>query len=250
MTAGRGCGRATGPTPPATSRTWPPRRPTGSTPARPSSTARSWRSTRPADRPSRCSRRGPATSSGETPACPSPTRSSTCSTSTGESLLDQPLEARKARLQGVLRAHPLVRYAGHVEADGEALFESVKAEGLEGMMAKQRSSRYEPGRRSHAWLKVKNRPEQEFVVAGWEPGSVAHRDLGSLVLAVHDDAGQAPVRRRGGQRAGRTDPPRPARSDGADRARHQPLRLPSSPATRPVGRAAARGPRRVRGVDP
>ena len=83
-----------------------------------------------------------------------------------------------------------MRYAGHVEADGEALFESVKAEGLEGMMAKQRASRYEPGRRSHAWLKVKNRPEQEFVVAGWEPGSVAHRDLGSLVLAVHDDEGR------------------------------------------------------------
>ena len=107
----------------------------------------------------------------------------------GASLLDQPLEARKARLNEVLRQHPLVRYAGHIEADGEALFASVQVEGLEGVMAKQRSSRYEPGRRSRAWLKIKNRPEQEFVVAGWEPGSVAHRDLGSLVLAVYDDDG-------------------------------------------------------------
>jgi bifunctional non-homologous end joining protein LigD len=108
----------------------------------------------------------------------------------GESLLDQPLEARKVRLQEVLREHPLVRYAGHVEADGEALFASVKAEGLEGVMAKLRSSRYEPGRRSHAWLKLKNRAEQEFVVAGWEPGSVAHRDLGALLLGVYDDGGR------------------------------------------------------------
>ena len=108
----------------------------------------------------------------------------------GESLLEQPLDARKARLREVLREHPLVRYAGHVEADGEALYASVKAEGLEGVMAKKRASRYESGRRSHAWLKIKNRPEQEFVVAGWEPGSVAHRDLGSLLLGVYDDEGR------------------------------------------------------------
>ncbi len=108
----------------------------------------------------------------------------------GESMLDVPLDARKVRLRGVLRDHPLVRYAGHIEADGESLFASVQAEGLEGIMAKRRSSRYEPGRRSHAWLKIKNRPEQEFVVAGWEPGSVAHRDLGSLVLGVYDDEGR------------------------------------------------------------
>ncbi len=108
----------------------------------------------------------------------------------GESLLEQPLDARKARLREVLREHPLVRYAGHVEADGEALYASVKAEGLEGVMAKKRASRYESGRRSHAWLKIKNRPEQEFVVAGWEPGSVSHRDLGSLVLGVYDDEGR------------------------------------------------------------
>jgi bifunctional non-homologous end joining protein LigD len=107
----------------------------------------------------------------------------------GRSLLGLPLEARKTILREVLREHPRVRYAGHVEADGEALFASVKAEGLEGVMAKERSSRYEPGRRSRAWLKIKYRPEQEFVVAGWEPGSVAHRDIGSLVLAVYDDEG-------------------------------------------------------------
>src|SRR4029077_15897940 len=108
----------------------------------------------------------------------------------GESLLDQPLDARKARLRDVLREHPLVRSPGHVEADGEALFASVKAEGLEGVMAKKRDSRYESARRSHAWLKIKTAPEQECVVAGWEPGSVAHRDLGSLVLGVYDDDGR------------------------------------------------------------
>ena len=107
----------------------------------------------------------------------------------GRSLLDVPLEERKRLLRERLRDHPLVRYAGHVEGDGEALFETAKAQGLEGVMAKRRSSRYEPGRRSHAWLKVKVRREQEFVVGGWEPSSVAQRDLGALLLGVHDPAG-------------------------------------------------------------
>jgi bifunctional non-homologous end joining protein LigD len=107
----------------------------------------------------------------------------------GRALLDVPLEERKRLLRERLRDHPLVRYAGHVEGDGEALFETAKAQGLEGIMAKRRSSRYEPGRRSHAWLKVKVRREQEFVVGGWEPGSVARRDLGALLLGVHDPAG-------------------------------------------------------------
>jgi len=108
----------------------------------------------------------------------------------GRSLLDVPLEERKRLLRERLRDHPLVRYAGHVEGDGEALFETAKAQGLEGVMAKRRASRYEPGRRSHAWLKVKARREQEFVVGGWEPGSVAQRDLGALLLGVHDRDGE------------------------------------------------------------
>ncbi len=44
----------------------------------------------------------------------------------GRSLLDVPLEGRKRLLRGVLREHALVRYAGHVEADGEAFFEAVR----------------------------------------------------------------------------------------------------------------------------
>ena len=44
------------------------------------------------------------------------------------------------------------------------------AQGLEGIVAKLRRSRYEPGRRSNAWLKIKIRPEQELVVGGWTPG--------------------------------------------------------------------------------
>jgi bifunctional non-homologous end joining protein LigD len=73
-----------------------------------------------------------------------------------------------------------------VEADGEAFFAAAAGRGLEGMVAKHRRSRYQPGRRSRLWLKIKARPEQEFVVVGYAPGEGSHADLGSLLLAVRD----------------------------------------------------------------
>ena len=135
----------------------------------------------------------------------------------GESMLDLPLDARKVRLRGVLRDHPLVRYAGHIEADGESLFASVQAEGLEGIMAKRRSSRYEPGRRSHAWLKIKNRPEQEFVVAGLGAGQRRAPGPGLARAGRLRRRGSAPVRGRGRQRARCPDAARPDRPDDRHR---------------------------------
>ena len=102
----------------------------------------------------------------------------------GQSLLEVPLEERKRLLRSKLRPHPLVRYAGHVEGDGEAFFEAARQQELEGIVAKLRRSPYEPDRRSRAWLKLKVRGEQEVVIVGWLPGQGTHRDIGSLILAV------------------------------------------------------------------
>ncbi len=103
----------------------------------------------------------------------------------GRSLLDMPLVERKARLRELLRDDPMVRYAAHVETDGEAFFAAIKAQGLEGLMAKRRDSRYEPGRRSREWLKLKARKEQELVIGGWEPGLGSHAELGAVLVGVY-----------------------------------------------------------------
>lgn len=105
----------------------------------------------------------------------------------GRSYLDVPLEERKAILRLVLREHPRVRFGGHVVRDGVAFFEATAAQGLEGAMAKHRRSRYEAGRRSAAWLKLKVRPTQELVVAGYVRGQGSHRDLGALIVGVMRD---------------------------------------------------------------
>jgi bifunctional non-homologous end joining protein LigD len=58
---------------------------------------------------------------------------------------------------------------------------------LEGIMAKRLQSRYEPGRRSQSWLKIKNVRRQEVVIGGWKPGEGARAGrIGSLLVGVHD----------------------------------------------------------------
>ncbi len=104
----------------------------------------------------------------------------------GRSLLNVPLVERKALLRRLIRPHPVVQYASHVEADGEAFLAAARDQDLEGIVAKRSDAPYEPGKRSPSWLKVKLREEQELVVAGWLEGQGSHRDLGSLVVAVHE----------------------------------------------------------------
>ena len=104
----------------------------------------------------------------------------------GQSLLKVPLVDRKRLLQGVLREHGRVRYASHIDGEGRTFFEAAKARHLEGIVAKQRRSRYEPGRRTDNWLKIKVRPEQELVVGGYIPGEGSHKDLGALLVGVYE----------------------------------------------------------------
>ena len=105
----------------------------------------------------------------------------------GRSLLDEPLKDRRRRLADILRPDPRVRLSEHVETNGVAFFEAARTRGLEGIMAKDRRSRYVPGARSDRWLKVKIRPEQELVVGGWVKGTGKAVDLGALLVGVHED---------------------------------------------------------------
>src|SRR4029453_16959378 len=56
-----------------------------------------------------------------------------------------------------------------LEARLPALIQSVKVQGLEGLVAKRRDSRYESGQRSGAWQKMRVNQGQEFVIGGYTP---------------------------------------------------------------------------------
>lgn len=69
---------------------------------------------------------------------------------------------------------------------GEALLEAMAATGMEGLIAKRLGSRYEPGRRSSDWRKIKVRSRQELVVGGWLPGQGNRADtFGSLLVGYY-----------------------------------------------------------------
>src|SRR3954464_14609094 len=104
----------------------------------------------------------------------------------GRSLLDVPLEDRKRLLALVVKPAPRGQLAEPIDPEGVVFFEAVRAQELEGIVAKHRGSRYEPGRRTSAWLKIKARPEQELVVGGWTPGEGNAKELGAVVVGVYE----------------------------------------------------------------
>jgi bifunctional non-homologous end joining protein LigD len=62
--------------------------------------------------------------------------------------------------------------------------------GLEGIVAKRPDSAYTPGKRSGAWLKVRNRMRQEFVVGGWTEGQGSRGGtIGSILVGYHREPG-------------------------------------------------------------
>jgi bifunctional non-homologous end joining protein LigD len=108
----------------------------------------------------------------------------------GHNVTDRPYTERRALLEALRLAGPSWQTPpGHV-GDGQAMLDTSRELGLEGVVAKRLDSRYEPGRRSPAWRKVKVVCAQEFVVGGWLPGNnrlASH--LGSLLVGYHDEAG-------------------------------------------------------------
>ena len=107
----------------------------------------------------------------------------------GEDWRKVALEDRKRKLLSLITPGDSLRFSDHYEEHGKALFDMVKQKGLEGIVAKRRSSCYEE-RRSREWLKIKVRHTIECVVGGFtEPeGSRAH--FGSLVLGLYDKQGR------------------------------------------------------------
>jgi bifunctional non-homologous end joining protein LigD len=77
------------------------------------------------------------------------------------------------------------------EESGESALATSRELGLEGIVAKRVDSRYEPGRRSAAWRKVKHARRQEFVIGGWSPGQGRREGgVGALLLGYYDRDGE------------------------------------------------------------
>jgi bifunctional non-homologous end joining protein LigD len=103
----------------------------------------------------------------------------------GKDLRKAPLSERRAALEQTVRPSASLLLSARLDADGVEAFEIAKKRGFEGLIAKDLSSKYVSGR-SPAWLKVKVRKEDEFVIGGFTQPSGARHFFGALLLGVYN----------------------------------------------------------------
>jgi bifunctional non-homologous end joining protein LigD len=104
----------------------------------------------------------------------------------GRDVRDEPLVERKKLLASIVPSKGLVTRMDHLEDDGRPLFALCEKEGLEGVVAKRRVSKYRPGTRSPDWVKLKCAAEDDFVVVGWTRGEGTRDRLGAIDVASYD----------------------------------------------------------------
>lgn len=153
----------------------------------------------------------------------------------GEPLLAQPYDRRRELLDGLGLDGPRVRVPPSTpDVSAAQLLDVARAHGLEGIVAKRRAARYEPGRRSPAWVKTALVQAQEVVVGGWTAGEGRRaRTFGALMLGAYDADDR--LRYLGHVGTGFTEA-----ALGALMARLVPLATPASPFDDEVPRPEAR----------
>ena len=98
----------------------------------------------------------------------------------GIDLTNQPLERRKEILKRIVPENSIIRFSDSIDGEGEQFFEMVKNSGLEGIMAKKKSSLYFPGTRSNDWLKLPVEEIKEYVIVGYTESE--HGNLFSRIM--------------------------------------------------------------------
>ena len=102
----------------------------------------------------------------------------------GRSLLSAPLERRREKLRRVLRPGDEVVAVPAIATEGRALHDAVAAQGIAGVMARQRSSPYLPGVRSRLW---------RFIAAGTPVEGAASEAVEPADDAASETTAAAPV---------------------------------------------------------
>lgn len=99
------------------------------------------------------------------------------------------LEERKQILETIVIPSGVMRYSDHYPGQGIALFEAARQKGLEGILAKRRTSCYEE-RRSREWLKIKITQTVDCVIGGYIDPEGSRQHFGSLILGLYNQKRQ------------------------------------------------------------
>jgi len=109
----------------------------------------------------------------------------------GYDLREVPLEQRRALLRALVEpvGDDTLRFSADFGVEADALLKSACDMGLEGIIGKRSGSRYTAGR-SAAWIKLKCRRRQEFVIGGYTEPAGSRAAFGALLLGVYDEHGK------------------------------------------------------------
>ena len=98
------------------------------------------------------------------------------------------LEERRELLELIVEQDHRLRLMTYVDGEGVAFVEGARGLGLEGVVAKRKGSKYEPGRRPPTWRKIKLISTQDCVVLGFTPGQGGRSDsFGALLVGAFDE---------------------------------------------------------------
>ena len=92
-----------------------------------------------------------------------------------------PYRDRRRYLAQCLLPSSLVQLV-HASEDGLAMQEAALAAGFEGVIGKRLDSRYEAGKRTTSWIKVKPVQSADFVIGGFSRGKGSRGALGSILV--------------------------------------------------------------------
>jgi DNA ligase D-like protein (predicted ligase) len=103
----------------------------------------------------------------------------------GRDVMREPLTVRRALLEERIlpKLQEPIRYSAELTAALPVLLASVKAQGLEGLVAKRRKGAYEPGLRSGTWQKMRINRGQELVIGGYTP---SEKNFDALIIGYYD----------------------------------------------------------------
>jgi bifunctional non-homologous end joining protein LigD len=105
----------------------------------------------------------------------------------GKPILKSALRSRRQAMETLVPAnHGPLLLARRLSTNGFDAFKAARARGWEGIIAKDESSCYEPGKRSRSWLKIKCRKESEFVIGGYTAPEGHRRHFGALLIGLYE----------------------------------------------------------------
>lgn len=97
-----------------------------------------------------------------------------------------PVSERKDLLKSIIPETENIFYCSHIEENGIELFNKVKLNRLEGIIAKKCDSKYYENTRSKSWLKIKTVSSMEAIVCGYTEPRGSRKFFGALILGVYD----------------------------------------------------------------